>query len=521
MKRSGYQLLGLALGVWAALGHPASAHAQDLKWVEKAASKGDDVVLGVDRNHLLLLSHPGKAPMDWSGTASRMARLEASPWQVSMPEVWGHVPQVEEGWDQTGRILHLDIDPVHGMAVLSTLKEGKGCLWLSSQTGAGPHRWNPPWSIPALETFMGDCAFAAFDVHPDREGDLLVALRPRMQGGPEELEPAAGEWKGGYDVVRIPRLGGYQQVWILDDINSAADEMALVPGPDGGGWLSTERLLGAGGLDPWWCPIIPLGSPGQEADAMRLEGHTLEARCGSRALEGLVWQVFSSSGAPLERMSTDEQGRINLGSLSMETRYDFELVGVPPEGCRNAVVLWRDGTGRILRRFVIEDGAWSLSLLAVLPLDGWRELRPDASILPAMGMPSTAVAAEQVGMDWVIFHSIGQKSLSARDRDHLRALALQLRSRPEDVVYIVGHASRDGNPTANATLASERARHVAAQLEFAGLSSTQIRFEGRGDLLPMEHCPPGVACPEGQLERSRRTELHIRIGGRSHGGPMQ
>ena len=501
----------------------AVTFAQDLHWVEQAATPGDDVVLGVDRDHLLLLSHPGEAPADWSGSETRMARLEASPWQVAIPEVWGHVPQVEKGWTETGEILHLDIDPEYGMAVLSTLLEGRGQLWLSSQTGKGPDRWNPPWRVPALEAFSGDCAFAAFDVHPDRAGDILVALRPRMQGDPEQLMPDAGEWKGGYDVARIPRSGGYRQVWLLDGLNSAADERALIPGPEGGGWLSTERLEGAGGLDPWWSPSIPSGSPDMLGEAVKLNGHTLEARCGDRVLEGLVWQVFNAGGSPLARLETDDKGRIDLGILSMEARYDFELVGVPPEGCDEAVAYWRDESGRILGRYAIEGEGWNLSMLTVLPLDGWRKSRPDGSALP--GLDAVRVDREHRGvpadLDWVIFHSIGQKALSKRDRNHLRALAHQLRSRPGDVVYIVGHASIDGNRDANAVLAAERARHVAAQLEFAGLSSAQIRFEGRGDELPMEHCPPGVNCPDGPLERSRRTELHIEIGGRSHGGPMQ
>ena len=506
-----------------AVGCPAPALAQDFQWVELAATPGDDVVLGVDRDHLLLLSHPDEAPADWSGSETRMARLEASPWQVSIPEVWGHVPQVEEGWAETGEILHLDIDPVYGMAVLSTMLDGRGQLWLSSQTGQGPDRWNPPWRVPALEGFKGDCAFAAFDVHPDRAGDILVALRPRMQGGPEQRIPDGGEWKGGYDVARIPRLGGYQQIWLLDGLNSAADERALVPGPGGGGWLSTERLKGAGGLDPWWCPAIPSGSPDLSGEAIKLQGHTLEARCGNRLMEGLIWQVFTAEGSPLARLETDEKGRIDLGMLSLEARYDFELVGAPPEGCQEAVVYWRDETGRTLRRYTIEGERWSLSMLAVLPLDGWRESRPDGSALPefdAIRVESTR-ADLPPELDWVIFHSIGQKTLSRRDRNHLRALAHQLRSRPGDVVYIVGHASSDGDRDANAVLAAERARHVAAQLEFAGLSAAQIRFEGRGDEWPMERCPPGVDCPDGPLERSRRTELHIEIGGRSHGGPMQ
>ena len=66
-----------------------------------------------------------------------------------------------------------------------------------------------------------------------------------------------------------------------------------------------------------------------------------------------------------------------------------------------------------------------------------------------------------------------------------------------------------GNADDNVQLAKERARQVAVQLEFAGVSPRRIRVEGHGFDRPMVQCPSGMACPEGIQERSRRTELYL------------
>ena len=130
-------------------------------------------------------------------------------------------------------------------------------------------------------------------------------------------------------------------------------------------------------------------------------------------------------------------------------------------------------------------------------------------------------ASSEGPADWMVFHKVGAMALSPQDRIHIRTLATQLKGRPEDVIRITGHASIDGDPQTNAKLAEERARHVAAQLEFAGLRADQIRYEGMGTAHPFSTCPPGVVCPQGTLERSRRTELHIERSRHGDGRAMQ
>lgn len=488
--------------------------------VKQAATAGDEVIIGAEQDYVVLLAHPASAPANWKGAELRMAQLNDTPWSVTLPEVWGHTPQRKEAWSSLGDIVHIDIDPASDMAVLSHVVDGAGQIKLSGKTGQQNGTWGQPWEVPALVNFSGTCAFAVFDQHPGCEGDVLVALRPRMKGTPESLVPAEGNWKGGYDIARIPRRGGYTEVLLLDGINSAANEMALVPGPHGGGWLSTQRLGGSGGLDPWWAPVIPKGAePGPFLPDSTMWGHTLEVRCADRLLKGLVWKV-KSEGMPVMQLSSDAQGRVDLGDLKSDRTYTFELQGDPPGDCPEAFAEWRDGEGQLLRRVRLAGKVWSLSLLTAMPLGGWRGIRGDRSRLPKKG-EEIVIKAEPKNPDWVVFHGLGALTLSKRDRDHIRQLAQRVKERPQDVIYIRGHASIDGDPALNAVLADERARHVAAQLEFAGLDAGQIRFQGLGTSIPLINCPPGIQCPTGALERSRRTELHIDVAKGSDGGTMQ
>jgi hypothetical protein len=521
-----------------AVGFPLRAQ-PDMMLLEQAATPHDEVVLGLDGVHLMLLVHSDGESGRWLEAETRMARLDGAPWTATLPEVWGHVPQRNEAWEELGDIVHLDIDPEWGMAVITLHSEGAGRVMFSGKTGRDNPVWGRPWNVPALSRFSGNCGFAVFDAHPDREGDLLVSLRPRMKGGAETLLPASGEWKGGYDLARIPRKGGYTDVLLLDAINSPAHEMALVPGPDGGGWLSAERLRGAGGLDPWWVPVIPKGSEAAgPQDAGMLAGHTLRVNCGGQTVLNAAWQV-RCDGVPLSQLHSDDRGDVDLSGLSADRRYGFEWAGQIPDFCAEAVAEWRDADGRLLRRMKLSGSSWSLSLLTTMPLGGWRAMRGDRSRLPRVTMASEGghgdvqgpkgheIAALAAGStskqpaDWVVFHGVGEMALSPQDRIHIRTLAVQLKGRPEDVIRISGHASIDGDPKANSTLAAERARHVAAQLEFAGLQAAQIRFEGMGTSQPLRVCPPGVVCPEDILERSRRTELHIESGKRGDGRAMQ
>lgn len=488
----------------------------ELTPVQGAGSKWDDVVLGADADQLVLqvFSSPWR-PGSADGE-TRIATWEGSPWKVLKPKIWGRVPHRSESWEARGRTVHLDIDPKADMAILTTENGGQLSVWLSYRDGEGD--WGAPWPVPALEEFEGDAAFATFDGQLGREGDLLLALRPDPKSANAKTVPREGRWKGGFDLARIPREGGYRDCLLLDALNAAGNDVSLTAAPSTGGWISANRLGGEGGIDPWWCPVLPQGSEWpQRASENRLEGHVLQVLCGTEPIRGLSWEVRMDNGFPFRRLKSDAEGKVDLGMLVAGNGYGFQLLGRPPEFCPNAIAEWRDGQGELMGRFRLEGGKWVLSLLAALPLPGWPLPKGDRSRLPKVNATPPPLNAP----DWVLFHDLGAVGIRKGDRDRIRAFARQLMARPMDRVLVIGHASSDGQTEDNAQLAVERARHVAAQLEFAGLTSAQIRFEGQGDLRPLLECPPGVQCPAGGLERSRRTELHILIDGREDGGSMQ
>ena len=155
--------------------------------------------------------------------------------------------------------------------------------------------------------------------------------------------------------------------------------------------------------------------------------------------------------------------------------------------------------------FSLIGEVWRLKLLAALALDAWRVQANDQSRLPEL---SPLIQPNQPA-DWVVFHSVGSPLVPAQGVTDLKSWALQCKEKGDCDVLIMGHASPDGNAEDNVQLAKERARQVAAQLEFAGVSPRRIRVEGHGFNRPMVQCPSGMACPEGVQERSRRTELYL------------
>lgn len=486
------------------VGHSALAQQEcPLIAVSGISSASHDVVLGSDGQDVVLLRQPTQG--SGIGTAAQMfvATLDGDPRAVSIPKSIAVVPEQHEAWASLGRLLHVDIDPSSGMAVISAEKNGHHSVWFSALNKNGA--WSSPWPVPALETHGGEAIFAMFDVRDDRLGDVLCGFKPEhtATGWNEE---GKGEWKGGFDIVRIPRRGDYRSIWFLEALNSTADEWALAPHPVRGGWLSAERLKGRGGIDVWWCAEVPLEDGMPTLTGVFLEGHTLTVNCGSRPISGLNWRVKDAkTGSALARLSTDETGTIRLDKLRSDGHFVWSVENVPT--CGQAQAIWKDKKGRVIQRFTLMGKSWTLNMLAAMTVGTWRVRPVDRSALPVL--TSSHGSAETA--DWVVFHSVGSPLLPEPDLRRLKAWAIQWTSRPQASghVLVMGHASADGDPEANRRLADERARQVAVQLEFAGLTPDQIRVEGWGADRPLLRCPSGVNCPSGQRERSRRTELYL------------
>ena len=474
----------------------------DFRLLEASATAGDELVLGTDGWQVVLFSAPPLAPLDWTKGQTRIAHLASGPWQTKSPRKLGLVPIRDEAWSVLGHVVHVDIDLPSNIAVISSIKQGRFSVWISAKRP--DNAWTKPWQVPILEDWPGQAAFGMFDVQPDREGDILVALRPDEPA--DTAQHFHGAWSGGFDIVRIPRRGNYQEAHILTELNTPQNEWALTPHPISGGWLASDGRGGEGGVDPWWVSTLPFGLVAHEKPEETLVGHGLVVQCGDEPLSGVRWTLEDAqTGMPVSELVSDVNGRVALDGLRADrgTRW----VATPPisKGCNQAMAVWINADGQVVQRFSLIGEVWRLNLLAALALDAWQVQANDQSRLPEL----SPLVQPNHPADWVVFHSVGSPLVPAQGVADLKSWAVKCKENADCHVLVMGQASPDGNAEDNVQLAKERARQVAVQLEFAGVSPRRIRVEGHGFNRPMVQCPNGMTCPEGVQERSRRTELYL------------
>ena len=475
-----------------------------LQLVEGISTPADEVVLGSDGRQLILLTRQ-EGPENWSQGKTRIAAIEGAPWTVQPAEDWGHVPSREPAWEQVGELVHVDIDPESGMAVISAVQAGRHSVWLSGRQPDGA--WSSPWPLPGLNSLKVQATFAMFDPNPERSGDLLLALRPDSRQDEAAIPNQRGRWKGGWDVARMPRRGNYSAVWFLDDLNTTANEWALAPHPLGGGWLSTERMAGRGGVDAWWCPGLPLNEQRHFGDPS-LAGHTLTVQCEGIPVPGMSWEVVEvTTGILVDEVFTDAQGVAHMEGLSSGKRYRWSARSSKAGHCPSGTAVWRDAEGNVVQVFRMSGGEWSLEMLMALRIGGWQVEASDRSRLPNPDYDSMTMAAADGPAAWVVFHGLGSTEIRKEDALRIKAWAIEWKATSSGQLLVLGHASADGDSLTNRGLAEERARQVAVHLEFAGVTPDRIRIEGRGSEQPLLRCPEGVVCPEEAMARSRRTEL--------------
>ena len=474
----------------------------DFRLLAASATSGDELVLGTDGWQVVLFSAGTKEPLDWTKAKTRIAELTSGPWQTRSPRSWGRVPVRDDAWSELGDVVHVDIDPPSDMAVISAVKQGRFSVWISAKRPDG--NWTKPWSVPVLENWPGQAAFGMFDVQLNREGDILVALRP------DEPTKSSlgfhGVWSGGFDLVRIPRRGNYREAHILAELNTPENEWSLAPHPTSGGWLASDGRGGKGGVDPWWISTLPLGRVADAKAEATLAGQFLTVQCGDEPLSGVRWTLEDAqTGMPVAELVSDRNGRVALDGLRADRGTRWVAEPPPLTECQQAMAVWTDGDGQVIQRFALMGEVWRLNLLSALALDSWAVQANDRSRLPEL---SPLVQPNQPA-DWVVFHRVGSPLVPAKGVANLKSWALHCKARGDCDVLVMGHASPDGNAEDNVQLAMERARQVAIQLEFAGVSPRRIRVEGHGFDRPMVQCPNGMECPEDVQERSRRTELYL------------
>lgn len=95
----------------------------------------------------------------------------------------------------------------------------------------------------------------------------------------------------------------------------------------------------------------------------------------------------------------------------------------------------------------------------------------------------------------------GSVEINAQEADAtLSKLATALKTHPEAKLTVVGHASEEGDATANQRLSEQRAAAVISALRAKGVEASQLKSEGRGSSMPIDSATP---------EKNRRVEFVV------------
>jgi len=128
--------------------------------------------------------------------------------------------------------------------------------------------------------------------------------------------------------------------------------------------------------------------------------------------------------------------------------------------------------------------------------------------------PPPRAFVEQLDADGLFaFGKAAIGDISPAGRASLDALAAQLSSgRSLDVVHVIGHSDRIGNPQGNLRLSTRRAEAVRGYLVEHGVAADRITAVGRGDVEPIAECTSErgqalIAC----LAPNRRVEVRVRF----------
>lgn len=136
---------------------------------------------------------------------------------------------------------------------------------------------------------------------------------------------------------------------------------------------------------------------------------------------------------------------------------------------------------------------------------------PEPEPAPA---PAPRTQVERLGADGLFaFGKSSVRDIGPEGRAELDALAARLgEGRPLEVVHVIGHSDRIGNPQANLRLSNQRAEAVRSYLVERGVPAERITAVGRGDVEPLVSCDDTarqalVAC----LAPNRRVEVRVQF----------
>ncbi len=108
-----------------------------------------------------------------------------------------------------------------------------------------------------------------------------------------------------------------------------------------------------------------------------------------------------------------------------------------------------------------------------------------------------------------ILYEVDKYVLSDEHIPTLDTLARKMKEYPEIKVLIMAHTDSKGEKEYNFELSTKRAESVANYLIKEGITSDRIRYEGRGELEPLNNCIDGIECSEEDHMINRRTEIFV------------
>lgn len=112
--------------------------------------------------------------------------------------------------------------------------------------------------------------------------------------------------------------------------------------------------------------------------------------------------------------------------------------------------------------------------------------------------------AIKVVFDSGLLFNTSSSPLSSSSRNDLRKFADNLKKNDDTVLEIIGHTDNSGNDRINDPLSRDRAKSVRDFLEGQGVSSTRMKYEGRGS-----HEPAATNETVEGKRKNRRVEVFI------------
>lgn len=444
----------------------ACPHAQQVVPLDALNSVNDEVLLGWDGRSLFYRSIPRASDT-----------VKAGDWFLSQGQEYSAAPMkgwtaFTEGtpmnlrawsaadWPGLGEIQHVAIDADRGVLVLSAWQpEGHFDLFMAQRSGS---TWTTPLPLKGLNT-SADEVFPNFD-----NGALLFASNGHLG-------------LGGFDVYRSDRREHYAVCVPLEQgINTPGDELAAVPVQSGlnqGYYVSAVRM-GGRGVDLYWV--------GERSDerANREKELAVELVFRRTPVDGASFEIRDRAGALVLRNSTDERGRLILGSLALdaalEVRVSMGQGRAIPDGaichvyerCSRVDCGEPNWSGwRRVRSYRIEGGkAFVFDLLPLDALERWPR-------------PSDEDAARWRGdvPMCVVNFATAEFALNGKAEMRLSHWLEGLQwDRHSGRFEVRGFTDAEGEVVRNQVLSEQRAEAAVRSLERAGVPPSQIRWSGYG-----------------------------------------